>query len=65
VPFFTPDEEEYFIEQYKIQGFTHSRCLASYIPRLLLIFYFPALQFYTEEVNGCPVFITNRFLTIA
>ncbi|KAJ7250402.1 Alpha/Beta hydrolase protein [Mycena rebaudengoi] len=24
VPFFTPDEEEYFIEQYKIQGFTHT-----------------------------------------
>jgi hypothetical protein len=30
VPFFTPEEEDYFVEQYSIQGFKHSKSIIFY-----------------------------------
>jgi len=51
VPFFTSEEEDYFVQQFSIQGFKNSEFMN--LPKSILILNrdFLALQFYTHEVG--------------
>lgn len=51
IPFFSKEEEDYWVEQYSINGFKHSESSHPSYWSVNNIHLFAALQFYTDEVR--------------